>query len=309
MEKRARRSGVDRYVRNVKAAGSIPAESIVGSSMSTNTTVTRVGIISRYDEPGAIELAGIVSRHLESKSGIEEIVLERDTASGLGTDGVPIEELDADLLIIIGGDGTILRTIQKLRRQIPILGINFGRVGFLADVAPENALSAIDEVLADLAVEERMRLTIRINGDTLPHATNEVVIVTTRPAKMFAFRILVDDHELDCLRADGIVFATPTGSTAYAMSAGGPIVDPKVGGIVIVPLAPYKLSSRPWVVSAESRITLEPIPAFKDAAIVIDGHHTQPVRAGDLITITRADEPALFAKTGWQFYEKVRSKL
>ena len=309
MEKRARRSGVDRYVRNVKAAGSIPAESIFGSFMSTDMTVKRVGIVSRYDEPGAIELAGIVSRHLESKSGIEEIVLERDTASGLGTDGVPIEDLDADLLIIIGGDGTILRTIQKLRRQIPILGINFGRVGFLADVAPENALSAIDEVLADLAVEERMRLTIRINGDTLPHATNEVVIVTTRPAKMFAFRILVDDHELDCLRADGIVFATPTGSTAYAMSAGGPIVDPKVGGIVIVPLAPYKLSSRPWVVSAESRITLEPIPAFKDAAIVIDGHHTQPVRAGDLITITRADEPALFAKTGWQFYEKVRSKL
>ena len=309
MEKRARRSGVDRYVRNVKAAGSIPAESIFGSFMSTDMTVKRVGIVSRYDEPGAIELAGIVSRHLESKSGIEEIVLERDTASGLGTDGVPIEELDADLLIIIGGDGTILRTIQKLRRQIPILGINFGRVGFLADAAPENALSAIDDVLTDFAIEERMRLTIRINGDTLPHATNEVVIVTTRPAKMFAFRILVDDHELDCLRADGIVFATPTGSTAYAMSAGGPIVDPKVGGIVIVPLAPYKLSSRPWVVSAESRITLEPIPAFKDAAIVIDGHHTQPVRAGDLITITKAGEPALFAKTGWQFYEKVRSKL
>ncbi len=86
----------------------------------------------------------------------------------------------------------------------------------------------IDKVLADLTVEARMRLTIHINGDTLPHATNEAVIVTTRPAKMFAFQILVDGHELDCLRADGIVFATPTGSTAYAMSAGGPIVDPKV---------------------------------------------------------------------------------
>jgi NAD+ kinase len=273
--------------------------------------VKRVGIVSRYDEPDAIRLAELVSRHLESKSEIEEVVFEQDTASGIGTRGrgVPIEKLDADLLIVIGGDGTILRTIQKLESQIPILGINFGRVGFLADATPENALSMIDEVLADLTVEARMRLTIRINGDTLPHATNEAVIVTTRPAKMFAFRILVDGHELDCLRADGIVFATPTGSTAYAMSAGGPIVDPKVGGIVIVPLAPYKLSSRPWVVSADSRITVEPIPAFKDAAIVLDGHHTQPVRAGDIITITRADEPALFAKTGWRFYEKVRSKL
>jgi len=280
-------------------------------SRDVTVAVKRVGIVSRYDEPDAIRLAELVSRHLESKSGIEEVVLEQDTASGIGTRGigVPIEDLDTDLLIIIGGDGTILRTIQKLKRQIPILGINFGRVGFLADATPENALSMIDEVLADLTVEARMRLTIRINGDTLPHATNEAVIVTTRPAKMFAFRILVDDYELDCLRADGIVFATPTGSTAYAMSAGGPIVDPKVGGIVIVPLAPYKLSSRPWVVSADSRITVEPIPAFKDAAIVLDGHHTQPVRAGDLITITRADEPALFAKTGWRFYEKVRSKL
>ncbi|NOQ28838.1 MAG: NAD(+) kinase [Methanosarcinales archaeon] len=273
--------------------------------------VKRVGIVSRYDEPDAIRLAELVSRHLESKSEIEEVVFEQDTASGIGTRGrgVPIEKLDADLLIVIGGDGTILRTIQKLESQIPILGINFGRVGFLADATPENALSMIDEVLADRTVEARMRLTIRINGDTLPHATNEAVIVTTRPAKMFAFRILVDGHELDCLRADGIVFATPTGSTAYAMSAGGPIVDPKVGGIVIVPLAPYKLSSRPWVVSADSRITIEPIPAFKDAAIVLDGHYTEPVRAGDIITITRAEEPALFAKTGWRFYEKVRSKL
>ncbi|MEA1999075.1 MAG: NAD(+)/NADH kinase [Euryarchaeota archaeon] len=273
--------------------------------------VNRVGIVSRYDEPGAIRLAEIVSRHLESKSEIEEVVFEQDTASGMGTrgGGVSVEELDADLLIIVGGDGTILRTIQKLKRQIPILGINFGRVGFLADATPENAFSMIDEVIANLTVEARMRLTIHINGDTLPNATNEAVIVTTRPAKMFAFRILVDDCELDCLRADGIVFATPTGSTAYAMSAGGPIVDPKVSGVVIVPLAPYKLSSRPWVVSADSRITVEPIPAFKDAAIVLDGHHTQPVRAGDIITITRADEPALFAKTGWRFYEKVRSKL
>ncbi|NIA10577.1 MAG: NAD(+) kinase [Nitrospiraceae bacterium] len=274
-----------------------------------NRIVKRVGIVSRYDEPGAIKLAELVYRHLESRSGIEEIIFEQDTASGLGIDGVSIEELKADLLIVIGGDGTILRTIQKLRTQIPILGINFGRVGFLADATPENALEMIDDVLTEFKVEERMRLTIRINGDTLPRATNEAVIVTTRPAKMFAFRILVDAHELDCLRADGIVFATPTGSTAYAMSAGGPIVDPKVSGVVVVPLAPYKLSSRPWVVSSESVITVEPIPAFKDAAIVIDGHHTQSVHAGDVITITTAEESALFVKTGWWFYEKVRSKL
>lgn len=285
--------------------------------MRTDATVKRIGIIARHDEPAAIGLAGRICRHLESRSaelGIEEVVFDDDTALGLGVAGTPIEEMHADLAIVVGGDGTILRTIQKLRTQIPILGVNFGRVGFLADATPENALATIDEVLADFRVEERMRLAIHINGKLLPCATNEAVIVTTAiattpPAKMFAFRILVDRYELDCLRADGIVIATPTGSTAYAMSAGGPIVDPTVGCVIIVPLAPYKLSSRPWLVSDESTVTIEPIHTFKDAAIVIDGRHTEPVHAGDAIVITKADEPALFVTTGWRFYEKVRSKL
>lgn len=282
--------------------------------VSIDEIVKRVAIVSRYDEPDAIRLAGHIQSHLESKPSIKEVILDHDTASGLGTGGLPIEELRADLLIVIGGDGTILRTIQKLKKQIPVLGVNFGRVGFLADATSENALSMIDEVLADFKVEARMRLAIHINGDFLPFATNEAVIVTTSivttsPAKMFAFRILVDGHELDELRADGIVIATPTGSTAYAMSAGGPIVDPRVDGTIIVPLAPYKLSSRPWVVCAESEITVKPIHASEGAAIVIDGQYTQPVRAGDTITITSADEPALFVKTRWHFYERVRIKL
>ncbi len=282
--------------------------------MSTEEIVKRVGVVARYDKPDAIKLAGRIRRHLESIPAIEDVIFDNDTAAGLGTRGVPLEEMRADLLIIIGGDGTILRTIQKLRTQIPILGVNFGGVGFLADATPVGAFAMIDQVLTDLKIEERLRLAIHINGDALPRATNEAVIVTTTiatapPARMFAFRILVDDHELDCLRADGIVVATPTGSTAYAMSAGGPIVDPRVDGVIIVPLAPYKLSSRPWVVCADSKITVEPIHAQKGAAIVIDGQHTQPVHAGDTITITKADEPALFVTTKWQFYERVRNKL
>ncbi len=282
--------------------------------MSTDKIVKRVAIVSRYDEPDAIQLAGRIQNHLESNPAIKEVILDHDTASGLGTTGLPIEELRADLLIIIGGDGTILHTIQKLKKQTPILGVNFGRVGFLADATSENALAMINEVLADFKVETRMRLAIHINGEYLPYATNEAAIVTTShittsPAKMFAFRILVDGHELDELRADGIVIATPTGSTAYAMSAGGPIVDPRVEGTIIVPLAPYKLSSRPWVVCANSEITVKPIHTSDGATIVIDGQYTQPIRAGDTITITSANEPALFVKTRWQFYERVRIKL
>ncbi|RZN42175.1 MAG: NAD(+) kinase [Methanosarcinales archaeon] len=276
--------------------------------------VKRVAIVSRHDEPDAIQLAGRIQNHLESNPAINEVILDHDTASELGTTGTPIEELQADLLIIIGGDGTILRTIQKLKKQTPILGVNFGRVGFLADATSENALVMINEVLADFKVETRMRLAIHINGEYLPCATNEAAIVTTShittsPAKMFAFRILVDGHELDELRADGIVIATPTGSTAYAMSAGGPIVDPRVEGTIIVPLAPYKLSSRPWIVCANSEITVKPIHTSDGATIVIDGQYTQPIRAGDTITITSANKPALFVKTKWQFYERVRIKL
>jgi NAD+ kinase len=185
-----------------------------------------------------------------------------------------------------------------------------GTIGFLVDVAPDDSLSVIDRVLSGFEVEERSRLGIVVNDEILPCATNEVVIITANPAKMLSYRIFVDKSHLEELRADGVVFATPTGSTAYAMSAGGPIIDPRVDGMVIVPLAPYKLSSRPWVLPASCEIKVELTIPKKEAVLVIDGQYSRTIKEEDMIIIAKADKPARFVKTREDgFFEKVRNKL
>ncbi len=127
---------------------------------------------------------------------------------------------------------------------------------------------------------------------------------------MLEFEIIVDDSLLESLRADGLLFATSTGSTAYAMSAGGPIVDPRVDAVVLVPLAPFKLSARPWVLPAESVIKVDLDLPEKEALVVIDGHNVATISKKDHITISRAETPARFVKAReGGFYEKVKSKL
>jgi NAD+ kinase len=216
----------------------------------------------------------------------------------------------AEFIISIGGDGTVLRGIQKMDDPLPVLGVNMGTIGFLVDVNPDEALESIDKVLSGFEIEERARLSVKVNDEILPHATNEVVIITASPAKMISCRIFVDKCRMEELRSDGVVFATPTGSTAYAMSAGGPIVDPRVDGTVIVPLAPFKLSARPWVVPAKSEISMELTVPKKEAVIVIDGQFTKKINYEDKIRITQAEKPARFVRTKKDvFYDKVRSKL
>ncbi len=220
-----------------------------------------------------------------------------------------MDSLDVDVIITVGGDGTILRAIQTMEKPVPVLGINMGALGFLTNVDPEGAESVIERMLEGFEVDRRSRLTVMHNNRELPQAMNEVVIVTSMPAKMVHYKIFVDDNELETIRADGVVFATPTGSTAYAMSAGGPIVDPRLNAIIIVPLAPFKLSSRPSIISGESTIRFEPLSSGKDSTLIIDGQHTQPVTGEDSIIIKQSPKPALFVDTGIKFFSRVRNKL
>ncbi len=270
----------------------------------------KIGLISRCDREDILSLVCEIVDHLKSRV---EVLIDPHTAEKLHLGGTQMSDMrrkGAEFIISIGGDGTVLRGIQKMDDPLPVLGINMGTIGFLVDVPPEDSLDVIDRVLSGFEVEERSRLSIMVNGEILPCATNEVVILTASPAKMLSYRILVDNFPLEELRADGAVFATPTGSTAYAMSAGGPIVDPRVDGTVIVPLAPFKLSSRPWVVPAKSEIRVELIVPKKEGVLVIDGQYTRKIREDDTILITKGDKPARFVKTREDgFYEKVRSKL
>jgi len=144
----------------------------------------------------------------------------------------------------------------------------------------------------------------------MPRATNEIALITASPAKMIEFEILVDGSLMEDFRADGVIIATATGSTAYAMSAGGPIVDPRVDAIVLVPMAPFKLSSRPWVMPGGSVIEVRLKLPEKEALVVVDGQSSTSVSSQDRIVISKAKTPARFVKVAeGGFYAKVKSKL
>ncbi|MCS3924482.1 NAD(+)/NADH kinase [Methanosalsum natronophilum] len=277
--------------------------------------IKKIAIVAKSDSQAAI---GIAQNILEKFSDVVEIILSPSTARSLSLSSlrvpiVPIKSMryeGAELLICIGGDGTVLRSISKMEDPLPILGINVGTLGFLVDVSPHEALNTIERILSGFTYNERLRLDVKFNGEKLPSATNEAVLITGRPAKILTFKIQVDQCEMEELRADGVVFATPTGSTAYAMSAGGPIVDPRVDAAVIVPLAPFKLSARPWVVPADSILKIRVTIPEKKAAIVIDGQYTYHVSEKDEVFLTEAKNPARFVDSSLiSFYEKVQNKL
>ena len=275
--------------------------------------VGKIGIVSRCDHLDALNMVRSILDHFKPEV---DIVVGPKTSEAIGIKGdevVPVRDMrDAgvEIVVSVGGDGTVLRNISKMENPLPILGINMGTLGFLVDVNPEDAIETIGNVLNGFTYNERSRLAVSLNGEPLPPATNEVVLITARPAKILTFRISVDECEFKELRADGVVFATPTGSTAYAMSAGGPIIDPRVDAALIVPIAPFKLSSRPSVVPANSVIKVEITIPEKEAVVVIDGQHSYTILEPDVVTLTKAKHPARFVNTSiTDFYEKVQTKL
>jgi NAD+ kinase len=263
-------------------------------------------LVSRIDLPGALSCARQMKNALK-KEGVT-VFLEKDTATSLGEPGHPCGQTDADVAVVIGGDGTILRTVQQLRHQIPIIGINHGEVGFLADLEPDDAWDFVKTLSRGFAVEERMRISLLQDNKPLGDALNEALIVTTRPAKMLRFSIIIEGRVSEQFRSDGLLVSTPTGSTAYAMSAGGPIVDPRIQGFLVVPLAPYMLSSRPHLISSNRRLEIR-LESSKPAKLVIDGQKTVELGSSASIVVQRAEQPALFIDAHRNFFEKVDDKL
>ncbi len=265
----------------------------------------RIGMVCRGGPKAVSVLKGLI----ECVESSVEIILDEEIAYMLKRQGMRIEDMDVDFVICVGGDGTILRALHSLKSPIPVLGINMGAIGFLAAVQPKDCISVLTELLDGFEVERRERLSVELKGKTkrIPYAMNEAVVITSKPGKMLHFAIFLDNDELEELRADGVIFATPTGSTAYAMSAGGPIVDPKVNATLIVPIAPFKLSARPMVVDIKRKIGLD-LLGVKDAELVIDGQFYRGMEKEDEISITRG-EPAFFVKVQDNHFLKFGDKL
>lgn len=263
-------------------------------------------LVSRVDNNEALTFVRTIKNVL-TDCGCR-VDFDEDTAAALGCIGLSLAQSDADVVIIVGGDGTILRTIQGMTCPIPILGINWGEVGFLADIEPLEALAFVQTLPSGFSVEERMRIALYRNNDMLGVALNEALIVTTRPAKMLRFSIVVDGIMAEQFRADGLLVSTPTGSTAYAMSAGGPIVDPRFRGFLLVPLAPYMLSSRPHLISDSRNLEIR-LESAKPAKLVLDGQQTIDIGDDTTIRVVRHPVPARFVDVKRNFFEKVDKKL
>lgn len=271
----------------------------------------RIGVVSRLDMEESIQLTEEIVEFLLEKE--IKILLDKSVTEHLNKYqdmATPLEDMDADIIIAVGGDGTILRTQSFISsKQIPLFGINMGTVGFLTEIDPELVFKSLEQILTGkYEVEKRTQLQIKHNKK-LHTALNEVVIMTRKPAKMLHIEISVDDEVAEELRADGLIVATPSGSTAYSMSAGGPIVDPQVAAFVIVPICPFKLGSRPIVVPDNSVIKVKLLREGKKAMAVIDGQSEEEINYMDEIVFRKSDDNACFVRLSKDFYRKVREKL
>ena len=230
---------------------------------------------------------------------------------GLIADG---DNFTADMAISIGGDGTFLRTASCIRhRGIPILGVNTGRLGFMTDVRPEEIDAAVRDIFdQQYQVEERATLHVTAEGEKLnnyPFALNEIAVLKRDTSSMISIRTSVSGQYLTTYQADGLVISTPTGSTAYSLSVGGPIMVPHTGTIAITPVAPHSLNVRPIVVRDDWEITLEVNSRSHNFLIAIDGR-SETCHEDTRLTIRRAPfNIRVVKRTGHHFFHTLREKM
>lgn len=304
----------------------------------------KIGIISRIDKYKALLFSAKIIDYLEKKG--KQVVIEKRLANKIEelkqdpkldkrikkvkknspklssffddvnlnrnfkTISESIFDFDCDMAIVLGGDGTLLRAQSKLKDETPLFGVNMGTVGFLTEIESENTFKALDEVFNENYYKEKRTKLVVSHENHRYTAMNEVVIMTNKPAKMLHFEIQVDGEIIEEVRADGLIISTPSGSTAYAMSAGGPIVDPKVEGFVIIPICPYKLGVRPFIVSDNSEIIVKLLKKGKSAVFVMDGQRNEEAEYQEEIKFKKSEKDVYFIRTSTKyFYEKVKDKL
>ena len=246
-----------------------------------------------------------------------EVLIERETASDLDQPGEDYEAIGkrANLAIVVGGDGTMLAAARNLvRHHVPLVGVNQGRVGFMTDIAHQHMQADIGAILEGKgSIEERALLDaeiVRDGGSILRTlALNEAVLGKGAQGRLIEFSLSLDGEDVYTLRADGVIVATPTGSTAYAMSAQGPILHPAVPALALVPLNPHTLSARPVSVSDRSRIEIVLIRAI-DARAHFDGFALTDMAEGDRLVLKRSADTVRFVHPpGYGYFATLREKL
>ena len=282
----------------------------------TEPTVRRVGVVLKTTSNEAAELGRQLLVELE-RLAIEPM-LDRSSAEVLEIgDGLEREALTAasDLVVVLGGDGTLLSVTRGPINGTPILGINMGTLGFLTEHPAEQLfpmLYAAIEGRATLERRERLDVTVDTPGrDTTTHSVlNDVVINKSALARMLVLSMHVDDRFVSRFKADGLIVATPTGSTAYNLSAGGPILYPTLGALVVTPICPHTLTNRPIALSLDSVIDIRLESLSEEVFLTLDGQQGFPLTTRDLIRIRRCPDPVyLITEPSRSYFQVLNRKL
>jgi NAD+ kinase len=277
--------------------------------------VRRVGLLLKRAKPEAVEIASQLTAWLRDR-GDEAIVVGDHESSPHGARFVDESELPAlDLLVVLGGDGTLLHGAALVAdRKIPLLGINLGHLGFLTSCAPADAEQAIERALAgQLPLEQRLRLqvdVVRGSGERLTRfACNDAVVSQGALARLIELDAFLEDRLITRYRADGLIVSTPTGSTAYTLAAGGPIVTPDVKAFVVTPICPHTLTARPVVVPATSRVTVRLGSPAEHVQLTVDGQWGTGLADGDRVEISAGAEPLRLFRSPQSYFDVLREKM
>ena len=293
--------------------------------MKSKSQFRQVAVIGKY-QASTSSSAGAASR--QTLEGIAhylmdegcDVVFESDTAANMGLSGygsMPVAQIGAecDLCLVVGGDGTMLGIGRQLAQyKVPLIGINQGRLGFITDIPFDQYKKALQPMLAGAYEEDaRSLMQARVMRDGTcvfsALAMNDVVVNRGATSGMVELRVEVDGHFVANQRADGLIICTPTGSTAYSLSAGGPLMHPSIDGWVMVPIAPHTLSNRPIVLTNAAEVAIE-IVAGRDASANFDMQSLASLMHGDRIVVTRSEYKVRFLHPkGWSYFDTLRQKM
>ena len=263
-----------------------------------------VGVITRPESPDVEQLGREVVAWFQQRS-----------IAALLNEVLP----EMDLVIVLGGDGTLLHVAEKASAyQLPVLGVNLGYLGFLTEVAADEMYQAFDTLLSDDPVRMETRIMLSaayVNGATVEksdsvHALNEVVIVKKSTEAMIRLRCWVEKEYVTTYRADGLIMATPTGSTAYNLSAGGPVVHAELDAFLVTPICPFMLESRPVLLDSRNKITTQLLAPAGQVKVIIDGGLQWTITENDYLIVKKATYPLLLVSSPWKSYFNIlRTKL
>jgi NAD+ kinase len=267
----------------------------------TQSSIKRIGVIVKPHQPDALETLCRLTIWLNERGitlvGPTEVEREQiEHKTGCAIDVVHESELAAqvDLMLVLGGDGTMIATARMIGdTQVPVIGVNYGGLGYLAEFPLEELFPALESILAgQYKVQQRLMLTVELwRGEELVtrnRVLNDVVVNKSALARIIEIEAHLNEQFVNLFRADGLIVATPTGSTAYNLSAGGPIIYPSMHAVVITPICPFTLSNRPLVVPDDSMIDVRLMTEKEEVALTLDGQVGVPLRAGDRVVIRKS---------------------